>query len=347
MEAVAGAEAVAATDPVVVAAGDICGSATDCGPTAALIDQIAPTRVLTLGDNAYEDGTLERIRTSTTQTGAATRAMTSPAPGNHDYHTTNGAGYFGYFGAQAPAPVLLLRPRHLAPRSRSTAKSAIRAGSPQETWLKADLAAHPRSACSPTGTSRASRRGRSTCRLRLRPLLARPLRGRRRHRPQRPRPQLRTLRAPEPERAAPTRTGSVSSSSAPAAASHYTSGPAIANSEVRNDSAFGVLKLTLHPGSYDWRFVPVAGRRFTDFGSNTCSGAVPSPAGSSAPPYRYIYNSGPDQDSAAANGWNLLDAGSKSTADALPAGTKGLVWVGDYDNTSCDWEVPDSASPTT
>ena len=87
------------------------------------------------------------------------------------------------------------------------------------------------------------------------------------------------------------------------------------------------------PDSYDWQFVPEAGKTFTDTGSNTCS----------APPYRYIYNSGPDQDGAAANGWNLLDAGSKSTADALPTGTKGLVWVGDYDNTSCDWEVPDAA----
>ncbi len=35
-------------------------------------------------------------------------------------------------------------------------------------------------------------------------------------------------------------------------------------------STFGVLKLTLHPGSYDWTFVPVAGATFTDSGTAAC-----------------------------------------------------------------------------
>jgi hypothetical protein len=43
-----------------------------------------------------------------------------------------------------------------------------------------------------------------------------------------------------------------------------------ANSEVRNNTTFGVLKLTLHPGSYDWVFVPIAGQSFTDKGTNAC-----------------------------------------------------------------------------
>jgi acid phosphatase type 7 len=30
------------------------------------------------------------------------------------------------------------------------------------------------------------------------------------------------------------------------------------------------LKLTLHPGSYEWEFVPVAGKTFTDSGSGEC-----------------------------------------------------------------------------
>ncbi len=42
------------------------------------------------------------------------------------------------------------------------------------------------------------------------------------------------------------------------------------NSEVRNVDTFGALKLTLHSGSYDWQFVPIAGKTFTDAGSNTC-----------------------------------------------------------------------------
>jgi hypothetical protein len=42
------------------------------------------------------------------------------------------------------------------------------------------------------------------------------------------------------------------------------------NSEVRNADAFGVLKLTLHPRSYDWEFVPEAGKSFHDSGHGGC-----------------------------------------------------------------------------
>jgi hypothetical protein len=42
-----------------------------------------------------------------------------------------------------------------------------------------------------------------------------------------------------------------------------------ANSEVRNADSFGVL-LTLHAGSYDWRFVSEPGAGFADAGSGSC-----------------------------------------------------------------------------
>lgn len=52
----------------------------------------------------------------------------------------------------------------------------------------------------------------------------------------------------------------------------YRFGPARPNSEVRNANCHGVLKLTLKPGSYDWRFIPVAGKSFRDSGSGSCHG---------------------------------------------------------------------------
>jgi len=58
--------------------------------------------------------------------------------------------------------------------------------------------------------------------------------------------------------------------------------------------------------------------------------------------YRYIYNSSSGQAAAARHGWNLLDVGSRWAADHLPRGTRGLVWVGDYDNSKCDWAISDS-----
>jgi Calcineurin-like phosphoesterase len=59
-------------------------------------------------------------------------------------------------------------------------------------------------------------------------------------------------------------------------------------------------------------------------------------------PFRYLIDSGSGQAAAASYGWNLLDVSSKAAADELPRGTRGLVWVGDYDNTTCSWEVSDA-----
>ena len=38
------------------------------------------------------------------------------------------------------------------------------------------------------------------------------------------------------------------------------------NSQVRSANTHGVLKVTLHASSYGWKFVPVAGKTFTDSG---------------------------------------------------------------------------------
>jgi hypothetical protein len=53
-------------------------------------------------------------------------------------------------------------------------------------------------------------------------------------------------------------------------ASHVAFGTIHPNSQVRNSTAYGVLKLTLHSNSYDWQFIPVAGQTFTDSGTTVC-----------------------------------------------------------------------------
>jgi hypothetical protein len=52
--------------------------------------------------------------------------------------------------------------------------------------------------------------------------------------------------------------------------SHYPFGPPTPGSEVRNDNTYGILALTLRANSYQWQFVPEAGKTFTDSGSGTC-----------------------------------------------------------------------------
>ena len=61
-----------------------------------------------------------------------------------------------------------------------------------------------------------------------------------------------------------------------------------------------------------------------------------------SPPYRYVFHSGANQAGAGSLGFNLLDVDEKAAADALPAGTRGLYWLGDYLNTDCSWEKPDA-----
>lgn len=46
------------------------------------------------------------------------------------------------------------------------------------------------------------------------------------------------------------------------------------HSEARNSTSHGVVKFTLHPASYDWEFIPIAGQTFRDRGSAPCHGEV-------------------------------------------------------------------------
>jgi acid phosphatase type 7 len=259
----------AAGDPVVAAAGDICSTPTDCAPTATLLETIAPTRVLTLGDNAYEDGTLAQYSSYYDPNWGRLKAITSPAPGNHEYHTAAGAGYFAYFGSQAAAPYYSfdLGSWHLISLNGEVDHAA---GSAQETWLENDLAAHP-TRCTlaywhePRFSSGIEHGSDSSFDPFWRDLYAAKadvvLNGHD-HEYERFAPQNPTGGAdPEGIREWVVGTGG---------ASHYSFGTPIANSEVRDNTSFGVLKLTLHSAGYDWQFVPIAGATFTDSGSSSC-----------------------------------------------------------------------------
>ena len=52
--------------------------------------------------------------------------------------------------------------------------------------------------------------------------------------------------------------------------SHYPLTTIRPNSEIRNTGTYGVLELTLHSTSYEWRFVGEPGTTFTDHGTQTC-----------------------------------------------------------------------------
>ena len=135
---------VAAADSVtIVAAGDIAGASRSGRLTAALIGSISPSAVLTLGDNAYEQGTLTEYRRYYEPTWGRFRAITRPIPGNHEYKTAGGRGYFQYFQAEVGDNEYYAW--NAGPWRMYALNCEIPCGygSAQLRWLRRDLASHP------------------------------------------------------------------------------------------------------------------------------------------------------------------------------------------------------------
>jgi hypothetical protein len=90
-------------DPVITAAGDIAQQEPNRAQrrTARLVRSIGPTAALTLGDNQYPDGALADFQASYDPTWGRSLDITRPVPGNHEYETSGADGYFAYFGERA------------------------------------------------------------------------------------------------------------------------------------------------------------------------------------------------------------------------------------------------------
>lgn len=86
----------------VVAAGDIATNSDSDTLTSDLVLEIAPSHVLTLGDNAYPEGSLGEFMAYYDPTWGRFADLTLPAPGNHEYATPGAAGYINYFGLGFP-----------------------------------------------------------------------------------------------------------------------------------------------------------------------------------------------------------------------------------------------------
>jgi len=276
------------SDPVFVGAGDIANcSHNNDEATAKLLDNIAGT-VFTLGDNVYPDGAPAEFANCYGPTWGRHRDRTRPAPGNHDYHTSGASGYYNYFGSVAGDPgkgyySYNLGAWHIISLN---SESGYTAGSAQEQWLKADLAAN-QSACTlaywhhPRFSS--GQHGNSTRSQAFWQALyddgADVVLSGHDHTYQRFAPQSPNGQA-EPNR------GIREFVVGTGGAGLYPFPTTVPNTEVRNNTTFGVLKLTLHATSYDWQFVPIAGQTFTDSGTGNCvsaTGTNPTPTRTQTP----------------------------------------------------------------
>jgi hypothetical protein len=264
-------------DPILLAAGDIaaCDVHGD-ETTAALLDLFPTAAVGALGDNAYEAGTDAEFANCYGPSWGRAKRRTHPTPGDHDYGTPGAAGYFRYFGGAAGEAgkgyySYDLGSWHVAVLNSTCVDvpGGCGAASPEAQWLRADLAAH-RTSCTLaywhrprfSSSSKASPfvqpfwqilaaagaelvlSGDNHVYERFQPLDA-----------------AGNLDAARGMRQFVIGTGG---------RSHGSFGAIDPRSEVRNRDTFGVLKLTLRPGAYSWRFVPEAGKRFADAGSAPC-----------------------------------------------------------------------------
>jgi acid phosphatase type 7 len=286
----------ASGDPVIAAAGDIAcdpsssnfkngnGTSKNCRQkyTSDLIVNVSPAGVLLLGDNQYYCGGYQAFLQSYDLSWGRFKTITHPSVGNHEYLTSGGtgcdssnkgaAGYFKYFGAAAGIGYYSfdIGTWHLISLDTNCSQvGGCGSTSAQGKWLKADLAAHT-NFCTlafwhiPFYSSggRANNNSKSFWQTLYAANADIVLDGHD-HIYERFAPQTPTG-VVDPARGIREFTVGTGGSD------HTSITSVAANSEVRNAVTFGVLLLTLHPTSYDWQFVPEAGKTFTDSGTGNC-----------------------------------------------------------------------------
>lgn len=280
-EADSGQQAVG--KPVLVGAGDIAKCSTEGDEaTAALLDDIEGT-VFTTGDNAYAKGTEGQFENCYDSSWGRHKSRTMPSLGNHEYRIADAGGYYDYFSGHEGESgegyySYDLGGWHVVVLNANCEDVAggCGAGSAQEQWLREDLAENP-SDCTAAYF----------------------------HQPRFSSGEHGNIESVAPfwealydagvevvlnghdhdyERFAPQ---DPSGQADPAHGIRQfvvgTGGGGLdpfeevqPNSEVRIAQTYGVLKLTLHPSSYDWQFVPVEGSTQSDSGSGQCHGAPPA-----------------------------------------------------------------------
>lgn len=262
----------------IVAAGDIgqCfnapATASGAKKTAALVGA-QDALVLTLGDHAYENGTPSEFASCFHPTWGAFKDRIHPTPGNHDYYTAGAEGYFGYFGAQA------------GPNRRGyysfdvggwhfislNSLADVSAQSDQYQWLKSDLA-NSTSTCTiaywhyPAFNSG----GVYGSVMAMRPFFdalhaagVEIVLSGHEHIYERFAPQKADGTADPARGVRQFVVGTGGHDLNPM-------GTVLPNSEFRQNTTWGVLRLTLGQGNYGWQFVPVGGGAALDAGTGAC-----------------------------------------------------------------------------
>jgi len=240
--------------------------------------------VFAVGDTIYEDGTLDEYEDCYEPTWGRHLERTRAVPGNHEYHTPGAADYFAYFGPAAGEPgkgyysfdlgawhIIALNSvcSHLwtkTPQGRWI--DGCSAGSPQEQWLRADLAAHP-TACTLVVVHHPRYSSGSGINNDVLPFWQAMY--------QAGVDVVISGDAHHYERFAPLdpwgnrddERGIVQFVVGTGGRSSQQFRDILAYS-LRRGTAYGVLKLTLHSTWFEWQFLPVRSEQFMDYGTANC-----------------------------------------------------------------------------
>ncbi len=265
---------------VLVGAGDIAGCGSDKfghvyqdAATASLLDRFPSATVFTSGDNVYDRGTAKEFADCYDPSWGRHKHRTRPSAGNHEYDTSGAVPYYEYFGAAAGDPDKGYYSYTLGNWFIVALNSNVplAAGSPQDTWLRAQLAAntkpcilaywhHPRYS---------SGRGDNN-HMNVTPFWEALYQYRtdlvvvshdhlyERFAPKDPWGNLDLTR------------GIRQLSVGTGGARLYDFKSTSTHSQVRHNQTHGIVKLTLENDGYTWEFIPVAAKSFTDSGRERC-----------------------------------------------------------------------------
>ena len=255
---------------ILLAAGDIAGCADfyQDEVTAKLVDTL-PGTIALLGDVVYQNGTRWQFRNCYHPSWGRLLSRSRPSPGNHEYRTNEAAPYYEYFGSRA-GPIGKGYYTYTLGTWRIYSLNSERNFAEQAAWLKAHLAAN-----------------KSKCILAYwhKPLYT--------SGPVPPTPAVRPLfdalykagaevvlngHQHSYERFAPQDADSNFKRRGTRQFVVGTGGAQLEdfvtvakNSLLRYVAGWGVLRMTLSPGMYSWKFVPVLGAASADTGYANCT----------------------------------------------------------------------------
>jgi len=228
--------------------------------------------IFTAGDNSNEDGTAYQYLNCFVPSWGRFLDRLYPVPGNHDYVTDNGSAYFDYFPTIKAVRGKGYFSYDIGSWHIIALNSVIDTSedSLQVNWLRGDLASHP-ALCTlaywhhprwTSGTSGNNGHLAAIWQLLYDHGVDVVVNGNEhlyeRFAPMDPGGRLDPAHG---IREFVAGTGGVS---------HYPFGEIQPNSQVRDNTSFGVLKFTLDAAGYQWEFIPVEATGFTDSGNDSC-----------------------------------------------------------------------------